>query len=357
MRILFGGVEDLRDVRVAVPTQMTSLRLNGVEDSITDEEVKTCVAEAGGCSPREIHLGKWLALQGKLRNIVVQCPSRAAIRIVEAGSRVKIGWSFVRAVLLKNSILTCYRCLMRGHTQQRCPSDKDYSRCCKNCGKEGHKAADCRAPAHCPVCKGKRRRDFQHRMGSEACPPVQPRLVPSSLGSGRKGASLSIGGSPPPSTPGATSETRAKESPSLPGVGSPSPSNLGLPSTSSRPAESLDEANRGKRGETVPPGTVPACVAKNRSDSDGSVRAKGAGVIAKGPRSGGSSGPKIVSDESISIVAMDTGGVSFKKRVRSDSGDEGDSSPSPSKSSGKTASKKPARGPNRPGPKSRKGSL
>jgi hypothetical protein len=326
LRMVFGGVEELKDVRVAVPTQSSSLRLHGVEDSITDEEVKTCVAEAGGCSPREVHLGKWFALQGRLRNVVVQCPSRAAIRITKAGARVKIGWSFVRAVLLKKSILTCYRCLMRGHTQQRCPSDKNFSRCCKNCGKEGHKAADCKAPAHCPVCAGKRRRDFKHRMGSEACPPMQPRMVPASLGSGRKGASLPVGGSPPPSTPGVTLEPKGRrESPSFPDVGSPSLSNLGPLGTSSGPAKSLDfVVDKGKSGVAVSLGMVSACEAKNRADSDGSASAKGTGVEAKGPRSGGSSGPRIVSDEPISVVAMDidSWGASYKKRGKSDSGEE-----------------------------------
>jgi hypothetical protein len=154
-------------------------------------------------------------------------------------------------------------------------------------------------------------------------------------------------------------ETKAKESPSLPSGGSPSLSNLGLPSTSPRPAESQDEADKEKRQEeevTVPPGTVLARVAKNRSDSDGSVSAKRTGASNEGLKSGGSGGPIIVSDESISIIAIDTEGVTFRKRTRSDTGEEDDSSPSPNKPPGKVATKKPARGPNRPGPKSRKGS-
>jgi hypothetical protein len=358
MKMAFEGVEELKDVRIAVPTQMSSLRLSSVEDSITDEEIRIFVAEAGGCSPKEILLGKWFALQGRLWNIVVQCPSRAAIRITESGAKVKIGWSFVRAVLLKKSILTCYRCLMRGHTQQRCPSAKDYSRCCKNCGKERHKAAECRAPAHCPVCAEKRR-DFHHRMGSEACPPVQPRMAPTLLGSGRrKSTSSPVGGSPFPSTPGATLETRKKVSPSLPEGGSPFLSNPGLPSTSSRSAESPDEANRGKQGgAAVPPGMIIARDAKNRTDCVGSVSAQETGVLAEELGSGGSGGPTIVSDESVTIVAMDTVSVTIKKRTRPDTRDEDDSFSSPDKPPGKVASKKPARGLNRPGPKSRKGSV
>jgi hypothetical protein len=62
LRMLFAEAEKFKDIRVAVPTQTSSLRLNGVEDSITDEEVRSCVAEAGGCSPKEIHLGKWFVL-------------------------------------------------------------------------------------------------------------------------------------------------------------------------------------------------------------------------------------------------------------------------------------------------------
>jgi hypothetical protein len=58
MKMVFEVVEELKDIRVAVPTQTSSLRLNRVEDSITDEEVKTCVAEAGGCSPKGGTLGE-----------------------------------------------------------------------------------------------------------------------------------------------------------------------------------------------------------------------------------------------------------------------------------------------------------
>jgi hypothetical protein len=71
---------------------MSSLRLCGLEDSVTEEDVKNSVAEAGQCSPREVHTGRWTRLRRSgMRNVVVQCPSRAAIKIMDAGAKVTIG--------------------------------------------------------------------------------------------------------------------------------------------------------------------------------------------------------------------------------------------------------------------------
>jgi hypothetical protein len=151
---------------------------------------------------------------------------------MDAGAKVTIGWFGFRAVLLKKPPIKCYRCHMRGHTQFRYPSTRDRSNCCLNCGKKGHKAEACRAPANCPECAS-RHRGSRHCMGSEACPPVSPRLAPTTARV-REGASLPSGGSRSPSTTELPSE---------------------LPSSPARPTKSGDKAD-GRRGDAATEKTV-----------------------------------------------------------------------------------------------------
>jgi hypothetical protein len=99
MRSVLGSAEGLGDVWVSVPTQRSSLRLCGIEDSTTEEEIKNSVAEAGGCSPSDMSIGRWTSVPGRLRRVVVQCPSRAVVRIAKAGGKIQIngdGSRFVR---------------------------------------------------------------------------------------------------------------------------------------------------------------------------------------------------------------------------------------------------------------------
>jgi len=68
----------------------------------------------------------------------------------------------------------CFRCLERGHTQQRCPpSIPDRGRCCYNCGKMGHESASCGTPPHCQICASAGK-EARYRAGSTACPPIPP---------------------------------------------------------------------------------------------------------------------------------------------------------------------------------------
>jgi hypothetical protein len=152
-----------------------------------------------------------------------------------------------------------------------------------------------------------------------------------------------------------------RKSPSLPVMGSPSSSAREPRSSPLKSAGSSDEAAKGKQeGATkLPP---PASDRGSLTGGSGSGEPWGNAEWDKGPQPGVSGVPKIVSDEKVSIVAMDTEGVTVKKRTRSESGGDSDDSSLSSLNSKRpltraASKKKPALGPNKPGPKSRKGSI
>nr|XP_012215827.1 PREDICTED: uncharacterized protein LOC105668170 [Linepithema humile] len=121
---------NIEGVRVSRPTKRMDLRLSGVEETVSEEGIRQAIAAKGGCSESEIRVGPLrLPIRGK-HTIWAQGPARAMVKVAEAG-RIAIGWSSsVRAELMSNRPARCFRCLARGHIQQRCPSKVDRALCC-----------------------------------------------------------------------------------------------------------------------------------------------------------------------------------------------------------------------------------
>ncbi|XP_068985003.1 uncharacterized protein [Bombus flavifrons] len=162
--------------KVTVPRRTAELRVTGLEDSVTAEEVAAAVAEAGGCHADEVNVGVIRSAPRGLGSVWLRCPLTAARRISRGrdagpGGRINIGWSAARVSPLPARRLQCFRCMESGHVRRDCTSTADRSERCYRCGAEGHRARDCsaRVPT-CPVCA-----DLglpaSHRMGSPACKP------------------------------------------------------------------------------------------------------------------------------------------------------------------------------------------
>jgi hypothetical protein len=77
----------LRDtpVKVAVPRKTAELRMTGLEDSATLEEVVAAVAEAGGCSTGEVSAGVLRFAARGLGSVWLRCPLAAARKIIMEG--------------------------------------------------------------------------------------------------------------------------------------------------------------------------------------------------------------------------------------------------------------------------------
>lgn len=158
------------DVRVTRPTKCAEIRLIGLDDTATTTEVAEALANQSDCTSHEIRVGDIRETPAGTRITWARCPVSAANKVASMG-RIKIGWTLVRAQLLRPRPLQCYRCFEQGHTKQRCTAEVDRSNCCYRCGKSGHRAAQCEGEAHCLVCAAAGR-PAGHRCGGQACKPL-----------------------------------------------------------------------------------------------------------------------------------------------------------------------------------------
>jgi len=170
--LLRKHAKDVPGVRVVRPVRRVEFRVVGLDPSLTTEDVaKAIIGFAPECDAEEIRVGTIRESRGRCGSAWVQAPAIAGVPAAEAGT-IKVGWSSARVVLLKGRPLRCYRYLAPGHAQRRCPCPVDRSRCCFNCGREGHTAAGCRAKPFCPPCE-ERGRKASHRSGGVGCTPVR----------------------------------------------------------------------------------------------------------------------------------------------------------------------------------------
>lgn len=157
------------EVSITRPTKRAELRLSGLDDSTTTLEVQTVLADVGKCAPQDIRTGNIRFTPRGLGTLWVQCPLSAALQIA-ARERMRLGWTYTRATLLKQRPLQCFRCFERGHVRQNCTNPVDRSTRCYNCGSTAHQARDYRYRMKCPICS-----DFglpaYHKVGGEACNP------------------------------------------------------------------------------------------------------------------------------------------------------------------------------------------
>ncbi|KOC58604.1 hypothetical protein WH47_06856 [Habropoda laboriosa] len=165
--------------KVAHPSKFGELRVSGLEDSAKPEEVAAAVAAAGGCPVEGVRTGAIRSSPNGLGTVWVRCPLAAARKLATAG-RLRVGWVAARVEALRARPLQCYRCLEKGHTQQRCTAGVDRSRRCYRCGDSSHRAGQCpAADPKCPLCTDLGR-PAGHRLGAKACapPPKKGRAPP-----------------------------------------------------------------------------------------------------------------------------------------------------------------------------------
>ncbi|XP_045539743.1 uncharacterized protein LOC123722320 [Papilio machaon] len=161
------------------PTKMAVLRITGLDDTVTTEEVAAQLASVGGCPPTSMKVGNIRPSFWGGGSALVKCPATAAKAVVKAG-RVAIGWTMATVKAVEAQPLRCYKCMMLGHTRALCPAETENGRLCFRCGSEGHKSAECEAPCKCTVC-ATTGRPHSHVMGGAKCtPPSVKGKAPSS---------------------------------------------------------------------------------------------------------------------------------------------------------------------------------
>lgn len=180
------------EANVTRPIATGEIRIWGLDDSISVDEVKCTVADLGGCLPEEVGSGSVVKMPNRLGMVWIRCPLEAAVKVA-SGGKLRIGWTNARVELLRARPLQCFKCWQYGHVSDKCKTDIDRSRACFGCGGNGHIARGCSASPRCLVCE-KAGKAADHRMGSQGCEIVpRPHSEPRNRngGSMRRGSSLS----------------------------------------------------------------------------------------------------------------------------------------------------------------------
>ncbi|XP_063632468.1 uncharacterized protein LOC134803598 [Cydia splendana] len=177
------------EVRVSRPTKCVELRVSGLDDSVTSEDIAAAIVQAGDCAIQEVKVGDIKSDPWSLGSVWVRCPIAAAKKVAGKG-RLLVGWVSAHVKLLEARAQRCYRCLEPGHVRAKCPSDIDRSQLCYRCGQVGHKAKECSAAPHCNVCAtlGK---EAGHRVGSKSC-SAPPKRTKTKAGDGSRVSSQPV---------------------------------------------------------------------------------------------------------------------------------------------------------------------
>ncbi|XP_061711723.1 uncharacterized protein LOC133521017 [Cydia pomonella] len=154
------------DVRIARPVKCAEMRISGLDDSVSEDELAAAVAKGGGCALEAVSVGRISRTPTGLGTAWVRCPVAVAKKVAEG--RLLVGWASANVKLLESRPLRCYRCLLPGHVRKGCTSEIDRSDQCYRCGKSGHLARDCTAAPRCTLCAAASK-PADHSAGSSTC--------------------------------------------------------------------------------------------------------------------------------------------------------------------------------------------
>ncbi|CAH2083813.1 unnamed protein product [Euphydryas editha] len=173
---------------VVQPTKYVSIRVTGLDDSVTKEMAAAAIAKAGNCQADLVKAGNIGAGPGGMGTVVVRCPVATAKALAEAG-RLLVGWSSAKVQILEQRRLRCYKCMSVGHTRPVCPTGTNRGGLCFRCGLDGHKARDCTGPLRCVVCADAGMPAAHLMGGRDCCPPkTKSRVVSEAQTAPRQGS-------------------------------------------------------------------------------------------------------------------------------------------------------------------------
>lgn len=155
------------EARVGRPFVKGEIRIIGLDDSVTQEEVALRVSQLGSCDRTSIKVGAIRIMRNGMGAAWVQCPLTAANKVAGL-KKIQIGLTVAKVELLAARPIQCYKCWEYGHTRLKCESSRDLAGACFRCGGRGHPASSCMAPAKCPLCELDNVA-HNHRFGSLLC--------------------------------------------------------------------------------------------------------------------------------------------------------------------------------------------
>ncbi|KMQ82830.1 hypothetical protein RF55_21733, partial [Lasius niger] len=126
-----------KNIKVYKPQQMAELRIMGIDDAITCEDIVQTIVKISGCRVSEVRIGPIRIAGRGMGTVWVRCPLTAANKLAEMG-KIKVGWFSARVEMLPGRRLHCFRCLRPGHAKGQCTAE-DFSNRCYNWSDIGHK--------------------------------------------------------------------------------------------------------------------------------------------------------------------------------------------------------------------------
>ncbi|XP_045505573.1 uncharacterized protein LOC123701985 [Colias croceus] len=163
----FKDVLNETEVRITRPMKCAELRISGLDDSTSSEEVTAAIVKTASCPPEMIKIGSIRRGRSGTGTVWVRCPIAVAKKLSSEG-KLLIGWVSARVQLLERRKRRCFKCLEVGHVREHCKSEVDRGAQCYRCGELGHKARDCLAAPHCTLCASSGI-SANHSIGSRAC--------------------------------------------------------------------------------------------------------------------------------------------------------------------------------------------
>ncbi|TGZ45956.1 hypothetical protein DBV15_12219 [Temnothorax longispinosus] len=177
------------EVRVTRPFKCVDVRIGGLDDAATIQEVAEALAAAGQCKRKEVKVGSIRRTRKGMGTMWAECPVGAAKAAIDRDG-ITVGWSRARIELLQARPLRCYRCLEVGHVRASCTAPVDHYGVCYRCSQGDHRASLCAAEApRCPLCADSGL-PAAHRLGKGGLCPPEPGGGSSSPSSARTGFGL-----------------------------------------------------------------------------------------------------------------------------------------------------------------------
>lgn len=156
-----------KSAKVQRPEVKGEIRVIGMDESVTKDELVTAIAGASGCSREEVDVGIPRPMRNGLLMAWAKCPLANAVRVAKVG-KLKVGWTVARVEILAARPLQCFKCWHFGHHQSKCNSTTDRSRICFRCNQIGHTVNNCQNEMCCALCT-EAGNNANHRIGSALC--------------------------------------------------------------------------------------------------------------------------------------------------------------------------------------------
>lgn len=160
----------LTDVTVRRPVKRGDIRITGLDDSATPEELKHMIAEKYNIKLETIRVSALRTMENGMHMAWMSLPLAIAVEL-DRERKIRIGWTVARVKILNPRPRQCFRCWSFTHATTECKNKVDRTKCCFKCGRDNHFSINCTSNLCCVICK-EAGLEHAHRMAGLLCGSV-----------------------------------------------------------------------------------------------------------------------------------------------------------------------------------------